>query len=87
MPEEGVYASLSAYFHQAADLLEGVSTGDWSGPGAPARPLKHDEPRPEDEAIRRWAHAHGLIVNDRGRIPASTREAYEASGGSAGTPH
>ncbi|MEU5757358.1 histone-like nucleoid-structuring protein Lsr2 [Streptomyces sp. NPDC047829] len=78
-PEEGVYASLSAFFHQAADLLEGVSTGDWSGPGAPARPLKRDEPRPEDEAVRRWARAHGMVVNDRGRVPSSIREAYEVS--------
>ncbi|MFJ9776156.1 histone-like nucleoid-structuring protein Lsr2 [Kitasatospora sp. NPDC101157] len=76
MPEEGVFASLPAFFHRAADLLEGVSTGDWSGPGAPARSLKRDEPRPEDEAIRRWADAHGMVVNDRGRIPSYVRDAY-----------
>ncbi|MFD0278111.1 histone-like nucleoid-structuring protein Lsr2 [Kitasatospora sp. NPDC127111] len=78
-PNEGVYASLSAFFQQAADLLEGVSTGDWSGPGAPARPRALDEPRPEDEAVRRWARAHGMVVNDRGRVPSSIREAYEVS--------
>ncbi|MEU4115619.1 histone-like nucleoid-structuring protein Lsr2 [Kitasatospora sp. NPDC028055] len=77
LPEEGVLASLSALFHRAADLLEGVSTGDWSGPGAPARPLRRDEPHPEGEAIRRWAHAHGITVNDRGRIPSHIRDAYK----------
>ncbi|MEU2354335.1 Lsr2 family protein [Streptomyces misionensis] len=28
-------------------------------------------------AIRAWAKANGLEVNDRGRVPASVREAYE----------
>ncbi|WP_145500839.1 Lsr2 family protein [Streptomyces sp. CFMR 7] len=27
--------------------------------------------------IREWAKAHGHTVNDRGRIPAEIREAYE----------
>ncbi|MER6304338.1 hypothetical protein ABT247_33020 [Kitasatospora sp. NPDC001539] len=77
MPEEGVHASLSALFHRTADLLEGVTTGDWSGPGAPVRPLKRGEPRPEDEAIRRWAHAHGMTMEDRGRIPSDIRAAHK----------
>ncbi|MFB8240189.1 histone-like nucleoid-structuring protein Lsr2 [Kitasatospora purpeofusca] len=81
VPAEGVYASLSAFFQQAADQLEGVSTGDWSGPGAPARTRALDEPRPEDEPIRRWARAHGVVVNDRGRVPSYIREAYEVSRG------
>jgi cell wall assembly regulator SMI1 len=80
LPDEGVYASLSAFFQQAADELEGITTGDWRGPGAPVRPLKRDEPQPEDEAIRRWARTHGMVVNDRGRVPSGVREAfYEAS--------
>lgn len=28
-------------------------------------------------AIRAWAKEHGYEVNDRGRVPASIREAYE----------
>ena len=28
-------------------------------------------------AIRAWAKANGYEVNDRGRVPASIREAYE----------
>jgi len=76
-PEEGVYASLSAFFQETADRLEGVSSGDWRGPGRSAEPRRLD-PRPEDVPIRIWARANGYLVNDRGRIPASIREAYEA---------
>jgi hypothetical protein len=77
-PEEGVYASLFAFFQEAADRLEGVSSGDWRGPGKSARPRKLD-PCPEDEPIRLWARTNGYLVNDHGRIPAAIREAYEAS--------
>ncbi|MEV7075721.1 histone-like nucleoid-structuring protein Lsr2 [Streptomyces sp. NPDC093990] len=77
-PEEGVYASLYAFFQEAADRLEGVSSGDWSGPGAPDRSVRLD-PRPEDQPIRLWARANGYQVNDRGRVPASIREAFEVS--------
>jgi cell wall assembly regulator SMI1 len=77
-PEEGAYASLFAFFQETADRLEGVSTGDWRGPGRTARPRRL-ESRPEDEQIRLWARANGYLVNDRGRIPASIREAYEVS--------
>jgi hypothetical protein len=31
--------------------------------------------------IRAWAQQHGLAVSDRGRIPASVMEQYEAAGG------
>ncbi|MCI3270505.1 Lsr2 family DNA-binding protein [Streptomyces cylindrosporus] len=77
-PEEGVYASLFAFFQETADRLEGVSSGDWRGPGRPAEP-REPAPRPEDEPIRLWARANGYPVNDRGRIPAHIREAYEMS--------
>ncbi|MFD4503719.1 histone-like nucleoid-structuring protein Lsr2 [Streptomyces sp. NPDC058457] len=77
-PEEGVFASLAAFFQEAADRLEGVSSGDWRGPGESAGPRRLD-PRPEDEPIRLWARANGYLVNDRGRIPATIREAYEVS--------
>ncbi|MFJ1528225.1 hypothetical protein ACIOFV_07315 [Streptomyces mirabilis] len=77
-PEEGVYASLFAFFQEAADRLEGVSSGDWRGPGKSARPRELD-PRPEDEPILLWARTNSYRVNDHGRIPAAIREAYEAS--------
>jgi len=77
-PEEGVYASLFAFLQETADQLEGASSGDWRGPGKTAGPRNLD-PRPEDEPVRLWARANGYLVNDRGRIPGTIREAYEAS--------
>ncbi|MCB5180015.1 histone-like nucleoid-structuring protein Lsr2 [Streptomyces antimicrobicus] len=32
---------------------------------------------PDTAEIRAWAKAQGLNVNDRGRVPAEIREAYE----------
>ncbi|MEU6141908.1 histone-like nucleoid-structuring protein Lsr2 [Streptomyces sp. NPDC047081] len=77
-PEEGAYASLFAFFQETADRLEGVSSGEWGGPGRPAEP-REPVPRSEDEPIRLWARANGYRLNDRGRIPAPIREAYEMS--------
>ncbi|GAA2586929.1 MULTISPECIES: Lsr2 family DNA-binding protein [Streptomyces] len=74
-PEVSEYVSLSAFFQDVADQLEGAPWGDRSGPGG-ARRLA---PRPEDEPVRLWARANGYLVNDRGRVPAAVREAYEAS--------
>ncbi|WSC18048.1 Lsr2 family protein [Streptomyces brevispora] len=67
-----------AFFQEAADRLEGVSSGDWRGPGKSAGPREPD-PRPEGGPIRLWARTNGYLVNDRGRIPAEIREAYEMS--------
>ncbi|MFD4657796.1 histone-like nucleoid-structuring protein Lsr2 [Kitasatospora sp. NPDC058444] len=79
-PEEGVYASLAAFFHAAADGLEGAPSRDRRGPARPAASREADRlPRPQDEPIRVWARAHGILVDDRGRIPSSVREAYEVS--------
>ncbi|MFB7290230.1 Lsr2 family DNA-binding protein [Actinacidiphila glaucinigra] len=37
------------------------------------------DPRPKNGPVRVWARANGFLVSDRGRIPASIREAYEAT--------
>lgn len=74
-PEDGEFASLSAFFEQVADRLEEVSSGDRNGLGRAPGPA----PRPADDPVRLWARANGYLVNDRGRIPAAIREAYEAS--------
>lgn len=74
-PEDGEFASLFAFFEHVADQLEGVSSGDRGGLGRAPGPA----PRPEDDSVRLWARANGYLVNDRGRIPAAIREAYEAS--------
>jgi hypothetical protein len=74
-PADGEYTSLSAFFQDLADRLEGVSSGN---AGATAR--CRTPPRgPDDEAIRLWARANGYLVNDHGRIPGPVREAYEAA--------
>ncbi|MFJ2173847.1 histone-like nucleoid-structuring protein Lsr2 [Streptomyces sp. NPDC087851] len=74
-PEDGAYPSLSAFFQDVADRLEGVS------PRSTDQTAKHgvSSRRPEGEAIRLWARANGYLVNDHGRIPSTIREAYEAS--------
>jgi hypothetical protein len=74
-PEEGKFTSLFAFFQDVADHLEGVSSGNAR---ESAGNRMHDR-SPEGEAIRVWARANGYFVNDKGRIPASIREAYKAS--------
>lgn len=45
--------------------------------GAPKARRVTDGPSAVD--VRDWARAHGYDVNDRGRVPAPIREAYEAA--------
>ena len=37
--------------------------------------------RQRSAAIRAWAKEHGIAVSERGRIPATVAEQYEAAGG------
>ncbi|MFD5319370.1 Lsr2 family protein [Streptomyces sp. NPDC127098] len=46
------------------------------GRKAPAA-AKRSAPDVDTAAIREWAKENGLEVNDRGRVPANIREAYE----------
>ncbi|MFJ6636875.1 Lsr2 family protein [Streptomyces sp. NPDC091376] len=39
----------------------------------------HRSEGPSTAEVRRWAKANGHDVNERGRIPADVREAYESS--------
>jgi hypothetical protein len=51
------------------------SSGSGNGGGRPRR-----RPGQQDyTAIRAWAKEHGHAVSERGRIPASVLEAYEAA--------
>ncbi|MER5892924.1 histone-like nucleoid-structuring protein Lsr2 [Streptomyces sp. NPDC001876] len=61
-----------------ADRLEGVASEDGRGSGGPTG-SRGPTARPADEPIRLWARTNGYLVNDRGRIPAEIREAYEMS--------
>jgi hypothetical protein len=74
-PEEGRFTSLSAFFQDIADQLEGVSSDNER---EAARGCMRDRSLQRD-AIRLWARANGYLVNDRGRIPGPILEAYEAS--------
>ncbi|CAM5463712.1 hypothetical protein SSPIM334S_01407 [Streptomyces spiroverticillatus] len=64
---ENTYPSLAAFLQDLADGMPGFG-----------RPV---HPRPEDAPLRDWAHANGFLVNDRGRVPSSIREAYERAEG------
>jgi hypothetical protein len=54
-------------------VAAGRKTGSTRGRGKPAKPQSGEG---DTAAIRNWAKANGFEVNDRGRVPASIREAY-----------
>ncbi|GAA5067795.1 Lsr2 family protein [Streptomyces sp. SID10815] len=60
-------------------LKNGRRTGGRASGGRKARATSGGS---QDTAqIRAWAKENGLEVNDRGRVPASIREAYETANG------
>ena len=50
-----------------------------AGPGQRRRPARTTSSRQRSVDIRAWAKAAGLPVSDRGRIPASVVDQYEAT--------
>lgn len=50
-----------------------------AGKGQGHRAVRTAVSRQRSGAIREWAKSQGLPVNDRGRIPASVLEQYEAT--------
>ena len=50
-----------------------------AGPGQRRGPARTASSRQRSVDIRAWAKAHGLAVSDRGRIPASVVDQYEAT--------
>ncbi|MFE6806597.1 histone-like nucleoid-structuring protein Lsr2 [Streptomyces sp. NPDC057681] len=74
-PKDDEYPSLSAFFQDVADQLGGAASGNAGETAGRRMPDRSSE----GEAIRLWARANGYLVNDQGRIPATIREAYEAS--------
>ena len=50
-----------------------------AGPGQRRRPARTSAARERSADIRAWAKAHGIPVSDRGRIPASVTERYQAA--------
>ena len=47
----------------------------------PRRPVRTAASRRRSHDIREWAMEHGIEVSDRGRIPSSVIERYEAAAG------
>jgi nucleoid-associated protein YejK len=47
------------------------------GGRATVRRMGTGKPKDDSQAIREWARENGYEVSDRGRVPASLREAYE----------
>jgi len=50
-----------------------------AGRGPRRRPARTSSSRERSGAIRTWAKGRGIPVSDRGRIPASVVEQYEAA--------
>lgn len=50
-----------------------------AGDGRRARAARTSSGRQRSGAIRAWAKAQGITISDRGRIPASVIERYEAA--------
>lgn len=50
-----------------------------AGAGQPRRPTRTASSRQRSAAIRAWAKEQGIDVSDRGRIPTSVVEQYQAA--------
>jgi Lsr2 len=57
-----------------------ISHARKAGRGPRRRAGRSAASRERTDGIRAWARAHGIAVSDRGRIPASVAEQYEAAG-------
>jgi hypothetical protein len=47
--------------------------------GQRARPSRPSSSRRDSAAVRAWAKEHGIEISERGRLPASVTEQYEAA--------
>jgi hypothetical protein len=72
LAEEWTYRWLAA---ANRELAAAAATADLETTLTSAGPLEPAEPTPAE--IRAWAAAHGHDVADRGRIPATLRQAYD----------
>ncbi|MFE0101153.1 Lsr2 family protein [Streptomyces sp. NPDC059009] len=54
-----------------------IDNGRKQGRGRGRSARKSDPGAPSAEDMRAWAKGNGFEVNDRGRVPAAIREAYE----------
>jgi hypothetical protein len=75
---EKLRASLAKFVLKSRRIGRGRVTATSRGRSS-AAPARGD--RAQNQAIRDWAKTKGLEVSDRGRIPASVIERYEAEVG------
>jgi len=66
----------TAFRRQLAPFIEHARK---AGRGQRRRPGRSASSRERSGGIRAWAKDHGIAVSDRGRIPASVVEQYEAA--------
>jgi hypothetical protein len=69
-------SNAAAFRGQLAPFIEHARK---AGRGPRRRPARSASNRERSGDIRAWAKEHGLAVSDRGRIPASVVEQYEAA--------
>ena len=62
-----------------AQLAPFVEHARKTGRHAAGRPARTAAGRQRSVEIRAWAREHGIAVSDRGRIPASVAERYQAA--------
>ena len=66
----------AAFRKQLAPYIEHARK---AGRGQRRRPVRAVSSRERSGDIRAWAKDHGITVSERGRIPASVIEQYEAA--------
>ncbi|MEU5281148.1 Lsr2 family protein [Streptomyces asoensis] len=79
---DGVYYEIDLVSDNYDRLFEALAPFIGSGRKAgrtktAGQPRKQQLSAPSAEEVRVWARENGHQVNDRGRVPASIREAYE----------
>ena len=77
---DGANYEIDVTSRRAAELREGLAPWIASARRANARPSRAARRGSGDvQLIRAWARSHGHAVNERGRISAELRAAYEAA--------
>jgi hypothetical protein len=72
----------AAFRQQLAPFIEHARK---AGRAQPRRPARTAAARQRSGDIRAWAKEQGIAVSERGRIPASVMEQYQAAATGAGT--
>ena len=68
--------NVAAFRRQLAPFIEHARK---AGKGQRHRPVRSASSRERSGGIRAWAKDNGIALSDRGRIPASVVEQYEAA--------